>query len=102
LLGACSKTGAKHRKRVPPLTETHKKGIGPAQKTHGKGHRKMAFIDHIASLSLPPASAATTPRYLVMGHVGSVCRGRPVGPVLPVLAGGRALSGGGPVPLLND
>jgi hypothetical protein len=36
LLGARSKTGAKHRKRVPP-TETHKRGIGPAQKTHRKG-----------------------------------------------------------------
>jgi hypothetical protein len=51
LLGARSKTGAKHRKRVPP-TETHKRGIGPVQKTHRKGHRKMASIDHIDSLCL--------------------------------------------------
>jgi hypothetical protein len=57
LLGARSKTGAKHRKRVPP-TETHKRGIGPAQKAHRKGHRKMASIDHIVSLSLPAPQRA--------------------------------------------
>ena len=73
MLGARSKTGAKHRKRVPP-TETHKRGIGPAQKTHRKGHRKMASIDHIEALSLSRCTRRvvfvypTPAQFLVAAH----------------------------------
>jgi hypothetical protein len=76
LLDARSKTGAKHKERVPP-TETHKRGIGPAQKTHRKGHRKMASIDHIDSPSLPSAGGHTEQEVATSALCECVSRGAP-------------------------